>query len=216
MGPVREALDPYDAVVLTGGGARRLGGTHKPEVPIGGLPVVERVAAAVTDAGRLLVVGSDRGVPDRALVTREEPPGSGPVAAVAAAMSLVTSPWLALLAADLPFLARTDIIRLRELAATGDGAVMVDRQGREQWLVGVWRTEALRQAVATMRQGSLARLLRPLLSARHVPATPAGRPSPWWDCDTWDDVDRARWWAAGAGNAGGAPEQTGIPDEEAP
>lgn len=42
----------YDAVVLAGGSARRLGGADKPGLRVGDSTLIERVAAAVCDAGR--------------------------------------------------------------------------------------------------------------------------------------------------------------------
>src|SRR5262245_10608859 len=47
----------YGAIVLAGGGARRMGGVRKPAVQVGGVPMIERVLAAVTPAGAPLVVG---------------------------------------------------------------------------------------------------------------------------------------------------------------
>lgn len=74
------------AIVLTGGQSRRMG-THKPALLVGGRPLVQ----IVLDAVHLLapppvptvVVGSAQAVPPGVRVVREEPPGGGPVAAVA-------------------------------------------------------------------------------------------------------------------------------------
>jgi len=60
----------FDAIVLTGGAASRLGGADKPALEVGGTTLLERVLAAVADAGRIVVVGparplsSSRPVPD--------------------------------------------------------------------------------------------------------------------------------------------------------
>ncbi|MFE1500369.1 NTP transferase domain-containing protein, partial [Streptomyces albidoflavus] len=40
----------YDAVVLAGGAARRLGGSDKPAVRVGGRPLLDRVLGACPDA----------------------------------------------------------------------------------------------------------------------------------------------------------------------
>ncbi|WP_460366516.1 NTP transferase domain-containing protein, partial [Actinocorallia lasiicapitis] len=44
-------------MILSGGSATRLGGADKPGAVVGGLPLIVRVARAVTGAGRLIVVG---------------------------------------------------------------------------------------------------------------------------------------------------------------
>ncbi|MYS16776.1 NTP transferase domain-containing protein, partial [Streptomyces sp. SID4982] len=41
-GPAPAAGAPYDAVVLAGGGARRLGGADKPGVQVGGRALLDR------------------------------------------------------------------------------------------------------------------------------------------------------------------------------
>lgn len=186
----------YDACVLAGGLARRLGGRDKPALRVAGRPLVESVVAAVPGAGRLIVVGPSRpGLPD-AIFRREDPPGGGPIPALRAGLTEVTAPWVALLAADLPFLTAGHVSALLEAAGAGaapvpyaerPGAVLVDDDGREQWLAGVWRTEHLARALADYEGRSLHGLLAPLLPVTlHL----GGRP--WFDCDTMDDLQRAR------------------------
>lgn len=194
----------YDAVVLAGGSARRLGGAAKPALRVAGVALIDRVAAAVHGAGRLIVVGPAEYAPSGALVVRERPPGGGPVPALRAALPEVRAPRTLLLAADLPFLTgRTVMALLAALDAPpagggrpAAGAVLVDDAGRRQWLAGVWRTEALRGAVRGHRGGSLHGLLGPLAPAAVRPATGAA-PAPWLDCDTAADLDAARRLASG-------------------
>ncbi|HZB49955.1 MAG TPA: molybdenum cofactor guanylyltransferase, partial [Mycobacteriales bacterium] len=142
---------PYDAVVLTGGRASRMGGIAKPELRLRGRTLAERVLAAVRDADRSIVVGpAVRDVPVD-LVTREEPPGGGPVAALAAGLVGVRAPAVATLAADLPFLDAATVRRLRAALAGERGAAValpVDAEGRDQLLCAVWKTAALRAALA--------------------------------------------------------------------
>ncbi|MEV4189564.1 molybdenum cofactor guanylyltransferase, partial [Streptosporangium canum] len=76
---------------------------------------------------------------------------------------------------------------LFEAAGAGVGAVLVDDDGREQWLAGVWRTAELAEALARYEGRSLHGLLTPLAPAGlHL----TGRP--WFDCDTAEDLRRAR------------------------
>ncbi|MFL6130263.1 MAG: molybdenum cofactor guanylyltransferase [Mycobacteriales bacterium] len=200
-GPVAgPAPGPYDAVVLTGGRSSRLGGVHKPELRIDGRTMAEWVLAAVRDADRSIVVGpAVRHVPVD-LVTREEPAGGGPVAALAAGMVGVRAPMVAVLAADLPFLDAPTVRTLREMLAARAGAAValpVDAAGRDQLLCAVWRTGALRTALAEVG-GPAGMALRSVLAAAPGPVLRlegdgAGLP-PWFDCDTPADLAAAREW----------------------
>lgn len=51
----------------------------------------------------MVVVGPPGDVPPRARVTREEPPGSGPLAGIGAGLDLIATPMVCVLAADMPF-----------------------------------------------------------------------------------------------------------------
>lgn len=179
--------EPYDAVILAGGSARRLGGADKPGAVVRGRTLIAWVAAAAADASRLVVVGPARRELPQAVVVREDPPGSGPVPALRAGLAEVRSPWVALLAADLPYLRAAHLALLRE-AAVGAGAVLVDSTGREQWLAGWWRTASLRAALKTYQGASLFGLLGPMEPAR----VGVAEGEPWFDCDTPADLDRAR------------------------
>lgn len=181
--------EPYDAVVLAGGGARRLGGADKPGLLVGGRSMVEWVGEAVTGAGRLVLVGPERPELSRAVTVREEPPGGGPVPALAAGLAEVRAPWAAVLAADLPFLRTAHVDELRRRAAGRCGAILVDDDGRPQWLAGVWRVADLRGALGEYDGASLRGLLGPLGPVL-VRSRPTARPG-WYDCDTQADVDTA-------------------------
>lgn len=195
------AGDGYDAVILAGGRAERLGGRDKPGMLVGGRSLVERVAAAVPDAARLVVVGPRRAEPARAVFTREDPPGSGPIPALRAALPEVSAPWVALLAGDMPFLRPAHVAALlRAARAAGTGAVLVDAEGHPQWLAGMWAVPRLARALDAYRGRSLRGLLGPLEPVMvHPPADPSGMAA-WFDCDTMDDLQRAREALAAAGN----------------
>ncbi|MEV2278738.1 molybdenum cofactor guanylyltransferase [Nocardiopsis sp. NPDC049922] len=180
-----------DAVILAGGAARRMGGADKPGLTVAGRTLLERVADAVRshDAqARVIVVGPPRESPP-ALYVREEPPGAGPVPALIAGLAHVRAPRFALLAADLPRLTAAHLAELAEaFDETASGAVYVDTGGREQWLTGVWRTDAVRAALADYRGRSLFRLLGPLEPRRIALADDGAE----FDCDTPEDLARAR------------------------
>jgi molybdopterin-guanine dinucleotide biosynthesis protein A len=192
-----DAQPPYTAVVLAGGRAARLGGQAKPQLQVGGRTMLATVLAAVPDATRRVVVGPAQPVPDDVVLVREQPAGGGPVAALRAGLARVESDVVAVLAGDLPFLTATAIAELRA-RLRADGVLVVDDGGRDQLLLGVWRTEPLRAAVG--RSGgptSMRRTLSGLSVDRWRPVVPEGTPPPWLDCDTPADLARARQVAGG-------------------
>jgi molybdopterin-guanine dinucleotide biosynthesis protein A len=184
--------------VLAGGAASRLGGDDKPALEVGGHSLLARVVLAAREAaaGRVVVVGPPRpGLDVR--VVREEPAGAGPVAALRAGLAEVRAPWVAVLAADLPFLTGEHLNVLLAAACTsGVGTVLVDQGGRAQWLAGCWRTLLLREAIGGYRGASMRGLLGPLRPVMvSLPPDERGRP-PWLDCDTPEDLRRARAWCS--------------------
>jgi len=182
------------ALVLAGGGARRLGGADKPALLVGGTSLLDRVLAAVPDADPVVVVGPERPTARPVRWTREQPPGGGPVAGLAAGIGLLPAGDVALLAADLPFLDAATVQLLRDAAHGCDGALLVDDTGREQWLCGVWSTEAVRAVLAAVQPaGARLRAVLGALDAVRVaaPRRP-GAPAVWFDCDTEADLATAR------------------------
>jgi molybdopterin-guanine dinucleotide biosynthesis protein A len=206
--------DRFDAVVLAGGAASRAGGIDKPGQRVGGRTLLASVAGAAVAAGaaRVIVAGparpglaGDVPLPAGALVfVREDPPGSGPVPALRAALAQVRSPVVAALAADLPFLTARALGPLLAAVSGGQaaGAVLVDGEGRQQWLAGCWRAGALRAALAAYRGTSLRGLLGPLRPALLACPPRPGEPPPWLDCDTMADLARARRLARHPGEPG--------------
>ena len=198
-------MGKFAAVVLSGGAGRRLGGVDKPALAVGGRPMRDRVLAAAAAAGAApcVVVGPSGDLPPGVLATRESPPGGGPVAAAAAGLAMLPADveTLALLAADLPLLTPSALGMLRDAVSTADGALFVDGDGRRQLLCGVWQVSALRRALAALGDptGASMRALVRDLSAVEV-AWAASGPPPWFDCDTDDDVRRARRWVGEEGD----------------
>lgn len=192
-------MQPYDALVLAGGSARRLGGVDKPGLLVGGSSLLDRVLSAVTGAGRVVVVGPRRPTATPVRWVREDPPGGGPAAALAAGLPVLQAEWVAVLAADLPFLDVVTVDRLRAAAMDGDGALLVDQDGRDQLLLGVWRTAALRDALPAHPAGARIAVVLDALRAVRLPVAAAGPGAhPWQDVDTDEDLSRARALAGGA------------------
>lgn len=210
-----QEADAYDAIVLAGGAARRLGGADKPRLTVGGRSLLDRVLAACAGARSTVVVGpapSGGAVAGGPRWTREQPPGGGPLAAVAAGLAqpALRAPVVLLLAADLPFLDGATVRRLvgavgaaDALGAGVEAAVLVDADGRDQPLAAAYRSAALRAGLAALGDPSglpLRRLTGGLRTARL--ADPDGAAV---DCDTWDELAGARRRAA----AGGEPSDGG-------
>ena len=187
--------DPYDAVVLAGGAARRLGGADKPGVRVGGRALLDRVLAACAGARTTVVVAAPRPTVRPVRWAREEPPGAGPVAALAAGLRHTTAEHAVVLSADLPFLRPATLRRLlAALHETGaDGALLTDADGRDQPLVAAYRTAVLRRelaALAAAHDGLTGLPLRRLTGALRLTRVPDPHAS--FDCDTWDDIANAR------------------------
>ncbi|MFE5293778.1 molybdenum cofactor guanylyltransferase [Isoptericola sp. NPDC056618] len=201
----------HDAVILAGGRATRLGGVPKPTVVLDGATLLDRALAAARDAARTVVVGPDPVLPPGrdVLATREDPPFGGPVAGLDAGLRALDAaavpapahdapPWVLVLAVDVP--RAGDAVPLLRAAVdlpVGDldGAYLV-REGHAQWLVGLYRRDALRRALdavaasaspgAAGLAGVPVRRLVAELSCAEVPDRDAVSA----DVDTWDDLRR--------------------------
>ncbi|MER7790354.1 NTP transferase domain-containing protein [Streptomyces sp. NPDC097640] len=183
----------YDAVILAGGAARRLGGADKPALRVGARPLLDRVLGACRGAGRTVVVGPRRPTARPVDWTREEPPGGGPVAAVDAGVRRTTAPVVLVLSADLPFLTDDTVGALVQGLGQAEGVLLTDSGGREQPLVAAYRAEPLRREIALLaaEHGGLAGLPLRLLTAELTLAR-LHHPTASFDCDTWEDITTAR------------------------
>lgn len=183
-------LQAYDVVVLAGGAARRFGGADKVLLPVAGRPMLERVLAAGAGARTTVVVGPRRPLPVAVRWTREDPPGSGPLAALAAGLSLCEAPITTVLAADMPMLDETVVAALVEAASADDvdGAVLTDDTGEQQPLAAAYRRQALQDVLTTIGDPR-DRPMRLLLRALRLATVPNPRAA--LDCDTPDDLFHA-------------------------
>lgn len=194
----------FDAMILAGGAATRLDGADKPAVRVGRRSLLERVLDGVAGAGRIVVVGPPR--PEAARFAartgsdlrrcQEQPPGGGPVAAVAAGLPETDAAVVLLLAADMPWVAEA-VPAL--LAALGDdpgtdAAVLTDGAGRRNYVAAAWRRTSLAAVLRGVgaEAGVAARALyrdRTVVEVAPGAALPDRAAE---DCDTWPDVARAR------------------------
>lgn len=195
----------YDAVILAGGRAARLGGASKAGLVVDGARLLDRALEASERARTVAVVGPSslaaalpdpaaRGAGPDLVLTREDPPFGGPVAGVAAGLRAVpgpSAPWVLLLAVDVPHAAGAVGLLERTVSREPvDGAYLV-RGGRPQWLVGLYRRSALDLALGRIEaDGAAMRRLVGGLRCVEVP-DPAG-----WSDDIDTPADAARLGAA--------------------
>ncbi|WP_067897162.1 NTP transferase domain-containing protein [Nocardia vaccinii] len=192
-------MTTVDAIVLAGGRASRLGGVDKPAIVVGGQSMLEAAIGAVAACVRTVVVGPHR--PDLGPGIRqvqEVPAGSGPVAAISTGLKALAdcdfpADLVVVLAADMPFLtaAAIDALISRAVESGADAVFAADESGRPQYLIGMWRRIALQAAIERLD----APVNQPMkaLIPEHAVLVPLPDVA---DCDTPDDIARARALAA--------------------
>jgi len=140
-------------ILLTGGTSRRMG-FDKTMVPVDGVPCAERAArimAGVLDP--LVEVGPGR---SSLAAVREEPAGSGPLAALSAGFThlrrlLGIDVPAVVVAGDHPFVTEAALAMLARFA--GDRSVVPVVAGRPQPLLARWSVAALRDAGPLVASG---------------------------------------------------------------
>jgi molybdopterin-guanine dinucleotide biosynthesis protein A len=179
--------DPWDAIILAGGRADRLGGTAKPAVLIGKTSLLDRTIAAAQGA-ELIVLAGD--VEAEGCVTAREPePFGGPVAGIAAALPLCSADRVLVVACDHPFVDRA-VAALTEAEPGRDGVIAVDESGRHQNLLVCLNREAL-VAALDLLDSPVDVSMRQLLAGLDVREIVVDERAAF-DVDTWDDVTRGR------------------------
>lgn len=190
------AVDPFDAIILAGGGARRLGGIDKAALVVRGRTLLDTVIDACTGAARVVVVGPRRRIahPRTVRWVQESPPGGGPVAAIAAGLRVASAPTVVVLACDLPYLAAPaigDLLACISAWPERDGAIFVDAAGHDQPLVGAYRRAPLARALDGLAPPLAGVALRTLLNGLRLERL-ADESGVTRDCDTWYEVEVAR------------------------
>ena len=140
------------AVVLSGGSAVRFQGADKASIEIAGVTLLEHVLGALAEVPEVVVVGDEVLTSRPVSFVREDPPGGGPAAGLLAGLAGFPRPprLVVVLAVDMPLVTTATVSRLM-LSAEEDGALLVDGDGRQQYLCAVYRAAALIEAAPTAR-----------------------------------------------------------------
>ncbi|AOW92250.1 molybdenum cofactor biosynthesis protein [Rhodococcus sp. WMMA185] len=192
-----ELTIPVHAIVLAGGRATRMGGVDKPAIVVGGRRMLDTALDAVNGCHRIVVVGPPRGdVGPPVLQAQENPPGSGPVAGVAAGLAALDaepSDRVILLASDLPFLSPAVVETLRGALDDTEAVFAVDETGRLQFLLSAWRVAALNDRIRALGS-TVNQPMKALVPDQFETVILDGIT----DCDTPEDLERARSGVTGA------------------
>jgi molybdopterin-guanine dinucleotide biosynthesis protein A len=151
-------------VVLAGGRSTRMG-RDKARLRVGGRFLWERQARVLAAAGAAhtmvaLRAGQRRFSPALDVV-RDTRAGLGPIAGVHAALAACETPWLAVLAVDLPCVEAAWFKRLARECRAGGGAVGVNRAGFFEPFAAIYPREILDDVERAMEAGQYS--LQPVL-----------------------------------------------------
>jgi len=179
---------PATAVILAGGQSRRMG-RDKSLMPVGGQPLIARIAAQLEKPFAERLVSSNDpgkyaflGLP----VIPDQVPGQGPLMGILSSLEAAREDRILAVACDIPVLDLAFIGELMALSGTVDVVMPVSAGGRLEPLFAVYRKSAIPAARAALAEGRrrVVDVLPGLSVAR--PAMPAG-----WYCNlnTPEDVD---------------------------
>jgi molybdopterin-guanine dinucleotide biosynthesis protein A len=133
--------DDVSALILAGGKATRLGGVDKRELVVEGKTIFERQVALLRDRVSEIVVSSAREIAGFRTV-RDTVEDGGPLAGIAAGLGASRTPWLLVLAGDMPFVTAALIDQLLAARSEAIDAVGIRIGGLPEPLVCVLRVSS--------------------------------------------------------------------------
>ncbi len=138
-------------MVLAGGAGRRLS-PDKGQRLVGGVPITERVLAALTPvADETIIVGSAL-APEGIRLVADEQPGAGPLAAIHTGMKAAPADVYLVVACDMPFIT-SDLLRHLLVAGDGFDAVVPVVGGRDEPLCAAYGRSCLPAIVEALETG---------------------------------------------------------------
>jgi molybdopterin-guanine dinucleotide biosynthesis protein A len=169
-----EAKSGIAGVILAGGRGERLGGVVKANLTIGGVRLLERVAAGLAGADAVLValgafLPNEIGLLPRQIAVPDLDNTSyrGPLAGLAAAAAWATAQperpdYLLSAAVDTPFLPKSFTSGMATAIEPGRAAVVARHGAQDYPTNAIWRVERVADLPARMAAGSAPRSLRAL------------------------------------------------------
>lgn len=135
------SAEPCTALILAGGRATRLGGIDKSALVVDGETIFARQVRVLAPRVAEILVSSAAEVPGyRTVVDRVA--GAGPIAGIAAGLAAVTTPWMLVVAGDMPYLTGALIDRMLAATTTAVDAVGIRSDGLPEPLCCVLRVAA--------------------------------------------------------------------------
>ncbi|MDP1719811.1 MAG: molybdenum cofactor guanylyltransferase [Candidatus Nanopelagicaceae bacterium] len=180
------------ALILTGGRSSRFG-SDKSLAILKGQSLLSHLLTDLAVNIEVVIVGPTFESQLRSLkFVQEVPAGGGPVAAVNAGLAKIETEFVALIATDMPFAAAVIHDLANSLESSIDGLVPLDAEGVPQTLCAIYRTSALRNALAKLGdpQGRSMRSLAALLELREIELS-ATLKSRLLDIDTPEELQQA-------------------------
>ncbi|GAA1316319.1 nitrilase-related carbon-nitrogen hydrolase [Brachybacterium tyrofermentans] len=155
------------AIVLAGGASSRLGGTDKTRMEVAGATTLERVLRSAHVDERIVVGPAGDGGPDLARIhgarfVLEDPPRSGPLAALARGVAEISGDLsdgpgggatVLVLGGDMPLLRAETLTALTSTSASEQKvAALAGSDGHVQYLCAAWPLARLRAALDALEQ----------------------------------------------------------------
>jgi len=126
--------DQVTALILAGGKATRLGGAAKHELVVDGRTIFERQTALLAPRVQEILVATAQDIPGYHCV-QDVLPDVGPLAGIAAGLRAMRTPWLLVVAGDMPHVSGAVLDLMLDAASDLDEAVAFRLHGLPEPLV---------------------------------------------------------------------------------
>ena len=139
-------------IVLSGGTSRRFG-SDKSQALIAGKSLIAIILGSIPSEFKVVIVGEDPKIESSQYqCVLEEPIGGGPLAGFKAGLDAYESELVALIATDMPFASGWVLHLINSMRVHDDAVMYVDAKGIKQPLDAVYRSTAVKRALADMGQ----------------------------------------------------------------